>query len=129
MDNGNVAAALLMKAFHFEKALMQEHFNEKYVESEKFPKATFKGKIENFEKIIIDHTPVNISLNGKLTIHGVTKEVTATGTLSQLDATHLTLHSTFQVAPEDFGIKIPGAVREKIAKQIAVTVKFDYTKI
>src|SRR5687767_244071 len=80
--NGELVFSLLMKSFNFEKALMQEHFNEKYVESEKFPKAEFKGKITNLSAIDFKKEGSQAAeVAGTLTIHGVTKDVTAKGTV------------------------------------------------
>ena len=79
-ENGELVFAVLMKGFQFEKALMQEHFNEKYVESDKFPKASFKGKITNLAEVDFD-TPGTYPAKaaGELTIHGVTQEIEAEG--------------------------------------------------
>ena len=118
-----------MKAFMFEKALMQEHFNEKYVESEKFPKSTFKGNIENYASLKLSSTPVKISVKGQLTIHGVTKEVVAEGTLAKTADHQLKATFNFNVALADFNIKIPGAVKDNIAENIQVKVSFDFKKV
>src|SRR5215203_826750 len=68
--NGSVLFVVLMKGFEFQKALMQEHFNENYIESDKYPKAEFKGHIEN--NSAIDYTKEGVydaKVKGKLTIH------------------------------------------------------------
>ncbi|MDB4286345.1 YceI family protein, partial [bacterium] len=81
-QGGGIVFMALMKGFQFDKALMQEHFNEKYVESEKYPKAQFKGSIENFEEI--DFTKdgtYDITVSGPLTLHGETNVVTTEGSL------------------------------------------------
>lgn len=128
-ENGAIASSLLMKAFMFEKALMQEHFNEKYVESEKFPKSTFKGNIENYASLKLSSTPVKISVKGQLTIHGVTKEVVAEGTLAKTADDQLKATFNFNVALADFNIKIPGAVKENIAENIQINVNFNFKKV
>ena len=82
ISTGQIEFSVLMKAFEFEKALMQEHFNENYVESDKFPKAVFKGKIEDASNIkwtVDGKYPVKVS--GKMTIHGVTKDITVPGNI------------------------------------------------
>ena len=123
---GAVAFKALMKSFQFEKALMQEHFNEKYVESDKFPFTTFKGKITdmtavNFEK---DGTyPVVVT--GDISLHGVSKNISATGSITIKENT-LIVSSTFKLTVADFNIKIPGAVKDNIAKVVEVTVSGTY---
>jgi polyisoprenoid-binding protein YceI len=105
---------------------MQEHFNENYMESSKYPKSTFKGKITNLDKIdfATDGTyPAEVS--GKLTIHGVTKDVAIKGNIIVKDGKFKTV-STFKVKPEDYNITIPNLVRDNIAKEIEVTVDNSY---
>jgi polyisoprenoid-binding protein YceI len=119
---GDVAFQVPIKSFKFEKALMKEHFNENYMESDKYPKAEFKGKIAdagsvNFSK---DGT-YNVKTNGKLTIHGVTKDVSLPGTVTVKGNT-VTVNSKFSVKTADYNISIPKLVEGKIAKQIEVTV-------
>jgi hypothetical protein len=128
MENGNLAFSLLMKAFTFEKALMQEHFNEKYVESEKFPKSTFKGKIKDFDKAKFTEGKHEVVVVGQLTIHGVTNEVEAPGTL-EVKGDQLMVKSAFNVEVADYDIKIPSTVRENIAKTIEIEVEAEYDKI
>ena len=119
---GDVAFQVPIKSFKFEKALMKEHFNENYMESDKYPKAEFKGKIAdaggvNFSK---DGT-YNVKTNGKLTIHGVTKDVSLPGTVT-VKGNIVTVNSKFSVKTADYNISIPKLVEGKIAKQIEVTV-------
>ena len=79
---GEIAFNLLVKSFEFKIALMQEHFNENYMESDKYPKASFKGKITNLDKINFKKDGVYpAEVIGDLTIHNVTKPLTAKGTL------------------------------------------------
>lgn len=102
---GDLQMKILMTAFIFEKPLMQEHFNENYVESEKFPYALFKGKLN--EKI--DFTKdgeYKTTATGKLTIHGVEKERTIDGVIT-VKGSEITLSSSFKVLFEDHGIVIP----------------------
>ncbi len=122
-----VVFQVLLNSFTFEKALMQEHFNENYVESEKYPKAVFKGNIA--EKI--DFTKAGtykVTLKGTMSLHGVDKPVSAPATLI-VEKGGLKLSSEFAMVPEDYNIAIPGAVREKIAKQMKVTVKCAYKPV
>lgn len=126
-SNGEMAFVLLNKSFEFKRALMQEHFNENYMESDKFPKANFKGKIDNLGKIDFkkDGTyPAEVS--GDLTIHGVTKHVTTKGTIVVKGNT-IAANSKFLVVPTDYGIRIPSIVENKIAKEMQVTVDMTYS--
>ena len=115
--------AIFIKAFEFDHALMQEHFNENYMESDKYPQATFKGNVENMNQVdMTKDGTYNVKVKGNLTIHGVTKEVEAPGTLTVKGGKLTAGNSTFQVKPEDYGISIPSVVRQKIADQMKVTV-------
>jgi polyisoprenoid-binding protein YceI len=123
---GKMEFAILMKAFKFEKALMEEHFNENYVESGKFPKATFAGNITNLSAVDFSKNGTyKVNVKGKMTIHGVTKDVEAPGTIT-VENGKVKANSVFNVAPDDYKIEIPKLVREKIAKEIKVTVNMDY---
>ena len=128
LENGNMAFSLLMKAFTFEKALMQEHFNENYVETEKYPKATFKGQIQDIGNVKLSDEPTEVRVKGQLSLHGETKEIETKGTIQQ-KGDQIILKSTFNVAVADYKIKIPSAVEENIAKTIEVKVNGTYDKI
>lgn len=120
--------AVTMKSFVFEKALMQEHFNENYVESDVYPKATFSGTISDLETVNFDMDGVyNVTVEGELTIHGVTKKITLPAKFVLLDG-KVTGEAQFQLNPEDYNIEIPSVVREKIAKQLLVDVQMPFTK-
>lgn len=123
---GEMAFSMLMKGFEFEKALMEEHFNEKYVESATYPKAIFEGKVEGPQLDPSVEGSKEITVTGTMTIHGVSQEVTATGTLSSNGAGEVQGEATFELRPEDYGIKIPGVVRDNIAEVMEVTVKVVY---
>ena len=119
---GAVQFSVQMKGFEFEKALMQEHFNENYVESGKYPKADFKGTVVN--NSAVNYTKdgsYNVTVKGKLTIHGVTKDVEAPGTIKvngdKIDAT-----SSFSIQLSDYNISIPSVVKDKISNNIKITV-------
>jgi hypothetical protein len=129
-SNGNLEFAVLIKAFQFEKALMQEHFNENYMESSKFPKSSFKGKVTNIKDINLKKDgEYNATVKGQLTIHGVTKEVETTGKFVVAGG-KISAKSTFNVAVADYNITIPAVVRDNIAKtvKIAVDIKFEELK-
>lgn len=127
---GNVEFAVLIKAFSFEKALMQEHFNENYMESNKLPKASFKGTIKGVSAEQLTKPgsyPVEVS--GTISIHGVDRPMTAKGTVTVDAKGAITATSEFAVKPGDHDIKIPGAVKKNIAEEIAVKVRLDYSKM
>ncbi|MBQ4821765.1 YceI family protein [Aquimarina sp. MMG016] len=123
-DNGEFAALALMKGFRFKNALMEEHFNENYVESDDYPKATFKGKLVGFDKNDIRN---EYTIEGTLTLHGKSKNISVKGSLHKNDDTFL-VSSSFKTKPEDFDIKIPGIVSKKIAEDILVNFEFKLIK-
>ncbi|MCB0733401.1 MAG: YceI family protein [Bacteroidetes bacterium] len=129
MSNGQMAYTLLMKAFTFEKALMQEHFNEKYAESDKHPKATFKGSIQDFDKLTLGTSETEVTVNGKLTIHGITKDVSVKAKLSKSSDGKIIATSKFDINPKDYNIEIPSAVKANISDKIEINVKMDYAKL
>ncbi len=121
-ETGAIEFALLVKSFQFEKALMQEHFNENYMESDKYPKALFKGSITNLSEVKLEEPGTyQANITGDLTIHGVTKplETEATFTVGEdgIDGV-----SKFTVSCADYEIKIPKVVIDNIAKEIEVSV-------
>jgi hypothetical protein len=124
--NGEVAYLLSPKDFQFEKKLMQVHFNEKYMESEKFPRSTFKGKIVGLNAALSELQKVRAV--GKLTIHGVTRDIDVPGTL-HVQGNNVSLKSKFMVKLADYDIKIPQIVWQNIAQQVEVTVDFLYRPV
>lgn len=123
---GEFGFVALIKSFKFKKALMEEHFNENYMESNTFPKANFKGTITDLSKVNFSkdgNYPVNVK--GDLTIHGVTKNIVVPGTIS-ISNGKISATSKFSVKPKDFGIKIPGAVVNKIAESLSISVDCKY---
>jgi polyisoprenoid-binding protein YceI len=122
-ESGAVAIIVEMKRFQFEKKLMQEHFNENYVESEKFPKATFNGTILNNGEVDYSKPGKHqVKVEGDMTIHGVKKAVSAEGTLEILDKGVIAT-TKFLLNPEDYDIKIPRVVRNNIAERMEITAK------
>ena len=107
-DN-KLGVQVLMTSFEFKRALMQEHFNENYVESEVYPKAVFKGEYKDGRAI------------GTLNIHGVSNEVDVPATLTE-DGNTVLLKASFAVTIEDFGVAIPRAVANKIDPQAKITL-------
>jgi len=119
---GKMEWSVLIKGFQFEKALMQEHFNENYMESDKFPKAIFKGSIQNFAKINLGTNGKHkVIVDGDLTIHGVTKKISTSGTLEIKDGKVVTA-SEFDITIADYGISIPNLVKDNIAKTLKISV-------
>jgi polyisoprenoid-binding protein YceI len=116
------AFSVPIKEFEFEKSLMKEHFNEKYMESEKFPKGTFLGKIEGFDPA---SPKQDVKANGKLTIHGVTKEVSLPATMEKSDKGY-NVTAKFIVKLEDYSIAIPQLLFQNIAEQVEVTADFNF---
>jgi len=122
---GRVEAAVLMSNFLFEKALMQEHFNENYMESAKYPKATFKGKIEDPAKVnFAQDGSYNAVLAGDLTVHGITKPVKLPVTI-QVKAGKVTANAIFNIALSDYGIDIPSVVRDKLGREARISINSD----
>ena len=122
-ETGEIAVQLLMRSFLFKKALMQQHFNESYVESHKYPKAVFKGFILNFNEL--DDTLSKTEIKGILTLHGRTKEISFSATV-QVTGDAIKLNGDFSVEVADFDIKIPAVVRNNIAKVIKVTFNLNH---
>jgi polyisoprenoid-binding protein YceI len=121
----NLAFAALLKGFIFPKELMQEHFNENYVESDKYPKATFSGVYTG--DVPLDKDGVyKVNVKGSLTLHNVTRSIETAATM-EVRAGHLLGVAEFKVRPEDFDIGIPSVVRDKIDKEITVKVNIDCT--
>lgn len=123
IETSDIAFSIPIREFQFEKKLMQQHFNEKYMDSEKFPKGTFTGKIEGFDKSASSIQPVTAT--GKLTIHGVTQPVTMQGTI-EMKNTKVAMKSRFIVKLADYKIDIPQLMWQNIAEQVEVTVEITY---
>ncbi|WP_400076058.1 YceI family protein [Winogradskyella sp. R77965] len=124
-DNGDFAALALVKAFRFKNALMEEHFNENYAESDTYPKATFKGNISGFDISIEDTTK---SIDGSLTFHGVTKEITDISITIKVVDDKILLSGNFKVLVSDFDIAIPKIVANKLSDEVSVDFNFELAK-
>jgi len=119
----NIAFQALLKGFIFPKELMQEHFNENYVESDKYPKTTFTGTYTGEVPLNKDGI-YNVTVKGSLTLHNVTKTIEEPATL-EVKGGKLSGKSDFKLKPEDFNISIPSLVRDKIAKEVTVHIQID----
>jgi len=123
---GEVVFNMLIKSFSFERALMEEHFNENYMESSKLPKSTFKGKVANIKSVKFGtNGTYKSTVEGELTIHGITKTVN-TPVSFVVNGRNVKAVAKFKVMPEDYGIKIPSVVADKISKQFDVNVDIDF---
>ena len=118
---GEIASLALMKGFRFKVALMEEHFNENYMESDKYPKAIFKGKIENFNAGSLTANPKNFTINGKLELHGKTVIVKTIAKMSN-SGSGINLVSDFSVNASDFDISIPAVVKNKVSNKINIQI-------
>jgi len=120
---GEIVFSIPVVDFKFDKSLMQEHFNEKYLETEKYPKSTFQGKVVGF--VGSSSELQNVKAQGKLTLHGVTKNIDVPGTI-QVKGKKLVLKSKFIVILEEYEVKRPQLVWKNIAEQVEVTLEFTY---
>ena len=123
-ENGEIVFQLNVISFKFEKALMETHFNEKYMESDKFPKSTFTGKIKNWNSDFLDGKSHNVIAVGTITIHGTEKEIEVKGSLKKNNK-NITINSDFELIISDFEIEIPKLVRDKISKKVKVEVNIN----
>ena len=125
-STGEIAVLALMKGFRFKNALMEEHFNENYMESDTYPKAVFKGVIEGFSKDDMA-TSNSYEVKGSLSLHGETKDIVVTlNTKNSGEAYVLT--TNFSVAPGDFNIEIPSVVSDKISDKIQISAHLSLTQ-
>jgi len=137
VSNGNIAALIKIKDFEFRLGLMQEHFNENYLESYKYPKSTFEGNIELstgsiydgnteiFNYGLVNENFMDIIIKGQLTIKGVTKDIIATGKIKKIK-NDLNLISSFSIKLSDFNIKIPKVVFMKIDEVVKINLNYNY---
>ena len=121
---GAVATQVFMAGFQFKNALMQEHFNENYMDSSKYPKATFSGNIQNFSFEELSDYQKEHKIHGVLTIRGIEKEITISCRIKKIK-NGLSLKTNFNVFASDFEIKIPKVVRNKISQEINITAEYD----
>jgi polyisoprenoid-binding protein YceI len=128
-ETGDMVFKVLIKSFEFEKALMQEHFNENYLESDKFPNATFEGKVINLKEVkLTSDGSYDVDINGTLTIHGVAKEVKEKGSFT-VDKGMLKGKAKFTILLTDYNINIPNTVINNISKTIEINVDIQLEKL
>lgn len=126
-ENGEVAALMFIKAFRFKVALMEEHFNENYMDSDKHPKATFKGKLMDFDFAELGEEEKEYEVVGDLVIKEKTKEIKTVATLKVVDD-KVFVTCQFSVEPGDFDIEIPSIVKNKIAESININLEYELDK-
>jgi polyisoprenoid-binding protein YceI len=124
---GELDFSVPIRGFHFPKALMEEHFNENYMESDKYPKATFKGKIQEHPDLSKDGT-YPVTATGEFQVHGVTQTRTITGNLKVSNGV-VTMTSEFMVKCADHHIEIPQIVFHHIAESIRIRVSATYASL
>lgn len=125
-DTGEMASISMVKNYKFTVKLMEEHFNENYAESSKYPKTTFKGKVLNFDKTKLTASPQKYTIQGTLNFHGVDKAISSSATIYSKDG-KIYLQGNFIARPADFKVTIPKVVTKKIAE--SVNVKYDYVLV
>jgi hypothetical protein len=121
-STGDLQFLVKIKGFEFWSQLLQEHFNENYMESDKFPNSVFKGKVTNMDKVNVDKDgsyPVNVK--GTLEIHGVKKDVESNGTMKVVGG-NISASSEFTVVLEDYKIAIPRVVKDKLSKTAIIKI-------
>lgn len=125
---GDVRFQVLIKSFKFERATMQEHFNENYMESDKFPKSDFKGSITNLNEVnFAKDGTYTAKVSGKLTMRGITKDVTSQGTIT-VKGSIVNVKAKFPVVLKDYNISIPQLVADKLDKTANVSLDCDLAK-
>ncbi|WP_298485465.1 YceI family protein [uncultured Maribacter sp.] len=123
VSNNEIAISMLMNAFIFKKSLMYEHFNESYIESDLYPKATFKGQILDFDSSQVESQTRIVK--GTLTIRNISKEIEIKTIITKDNNTYI-LEGDFEIVVKDFDIKIPPIVASNIAKIITTKFRFEY---
>jgi len=123
LSENKIAISMLMNSFVFKKALMYEHFNESYIESDLYPKAIFEGKILDFDASL--KQPQTKMIKGTLSLHGISKELEIKTMIDYTDQSY-TFSGEFEVTVKDFNIQIPPILTPNISKTIAVKFNFEY---
>ena len=127
MNNGRIAALIYIKDFEFRLGLMQEHFNENYMYSSKFPKSTFEGVIQNFNYDKLENNYTNFIIEGEIEIKGVKKNISTVAIIKKTDE-GIDLNTNFKIKLSDYDIKIPRLVFKKIDENVKVSLNYSYEK-
>jgi len=124
--SGKMQFKLDITGFEFKRQLMQDHFNENYMESEKYPNASFSGNITNIDKVnFAKDGKYNVQVKGTLEIHGVKNEVEADGSIT-VKGKEVNSQSEFTIKLDDYKINVPGVVKDKLSKTVKINVDCDY---
>ena len=123
IETGQIVFSVNIKGFEFDKSLMQEHFNEKYLESDLYPKSTFNGHLSGYKASQRNNT--DVTAEGVLEIHGVKQPLKVSGSLD-IEKNNVTLHAVFMIKLEDYKIKVPELMFQKIAEEIEITIDIEY---
>ncbi len=124
---GQIAAVILISDFDFRLGLMQEHFNENYLESNVYPKSTFEGQIKNFSLKELNQDFKEYEIKGVLTIKGVNNDITTKAKIRKIDE-KIELSSGFSVMLSDYKVKIPKIVFKKIDEEVKINLNFVYER-
>ena len=123
IKTGEVASLAIMKEFHFKIALMEEHFNESYAESDKFPKSVFRGTLENFDVKNLTPFSKDFNLKGNLELHGYTIPVSTIAKIKKTSA-GIEILADFTVVSTDFGIQIPTMAKNNVTNKVIIKTEF-----
>lgn len=127
IEEGTLDFAVLIKAFQFEKALMQSQFNNDYLESNRYPKANFQGQIQNLSQINLNQDGTYpVTVTGIFFLHGVSKRITEKGSITVVNGKVTRIGSKFNVNLQDYHIKIPVILKEKISQIIQIEVDVNF---
>ncbi len=123
LSTGELVFSVPIKEFEFKKSLMRKHFNENYLDSERFPKSTFKGKVSGFQSLEGIYQSIAV---GELSIHGITQRIEVTGEI-MVEQDGVTLKAKFPILLKDYNIKIPRILFSNIAESVEVSIEFNYS--
>jgi hypothetical protein len=118
-----IASVVLIQDFRFKIPMMEKHFNDNYMQSADYPKATFKGIIEGFNWNIIGTAPKEFKLNGTLKLHGKSKKIGTIAILRKVDG-RLEIMADFDIRLRDFNIEIPEMLCMKVSETVNVKTLF-----
>ncbi|MEO8235207.1 MAG: YceI family protein [Flavobacterium sp.] len=120
---GEIASVAMIKSFKFKSSLMQEHFNENYIESDKYPKAIFKGKIENFDILKLTTQKQEFTIKGTIELHGKSKNISVVAKISK-NENITNIVSTFTLNTDDFNIDLPFLISSKVSKKVEINLDY-----
>ncbi|MBU0486474.1 MAG: YceI family protein [Bacteroidetes bacterium] len=126
IQTGEMVVTVLNKSFQFKYALAEEHFNENYMETHKYPKSSFKGFVKEIENVDLSKNgEYEVTVRGDLSMHGITKAVSAKGKITK-DGQGITAKASFSILLKDYKMKIPSIVADKVNELIEIEVIFEY---